>query len=108
MNDKKRSAAKPAVKTNNSAVKNEAAANEQSYAIAFGPLNYILLGVGVLLLGIGYILLAGGGSDDPTVFNPAMFDSRRLVVAPILIVLGLVVEILAIMLRPKERKQEEQ
>ena len=57
--------------------------------------------VGIVMLALGYILLSGGGSDDPNVFNPAMFDTRRLVVAPILIVLGFVVEIVAIMFKKK-------
>lgn len=69
--------------------------------LSFGLINYILMGAGILLLAIGYILLAGGGSDDPNVFNPAMFDTRRLYVAPILIVLGFVVEIVAIMYKKK-------
>lgn len=68
---------------------------------AFGKINYILMAAGILVLTIGYILLAGGGSNDPDVFNPAMFDSRRLVVAPILIVLGFIVEIVAIMYKKK-------
>lgn len=74
---------------------------KKSLGLVFGPVNYILMGVGLLLLALGYILLAGGGSDDPNVFNPAMFDSRRLVWAPILIVLGFVVEIVAIMFKKK-------
>ena len=57
--------------------------------------------VGIVLLALGYIFLSGGGSDDPNVFNPAMFDTRRLYVAPILIVLGFVVEIVAIMYKKK-------
>lgn len=69
--------------------------------LAFGKVNYILMGVGIALLALGYILLAGGGSDDPNVFNPAMFDARRLVWAPILIVLGFIVEIVAIMYKKK-------
>ena len=69
--------------------------------LTFGLVNYILMAAGILLLAIGYILLAGGGSDDPNVFNPAMFDARRLYVAPILIVLGFVVEIVAIMFKKK-------
>ncbi|MBR4739213.1 MAG: DUF3098 domain-containing protein [Bacteroidales bacterium] len=72
------------------------------FELAFGKINYILMGVGLLLLALGYILLAGGGSDDPNVFNPAMFDARRLVWAPILIVLGFVVEIVAIMFKGKK------
>ena len=71
--------------------------NNNNIQLPFGKINYILMGVGILILALGYILLAGGGSDDPNVFNPAMFDSRRLVWAPILIVLGFVVEIVAIM-----------
>ncbi len=69
--------------------------------LSFGLINYILMGAGLLLLALGYIFLAGGGSDDPNVFNPAMFDARRLYVAPILIVLGFVVEIVAIMYKKK-------
>lgn len=70
--------------------------------LTFGKVNYILMAVGIIVLAIGYILLAGGGSDDPNVFNPAMFDTRRLYVAPILIVLGFVVEIVAIMYKGKK------
>ena len=69
---------------------------------AFGRLNYVLMGAGLIILALGYFLLSGGGSDDPNTFNPAMFDNRRLVVAPILIVVGFVVEILAIMLKGKK------
>ena len=75
--------------------------NNNNLQLPFGKINYILMGVGILILALGYILLAGGGSDDPNVFNPAMFDSRRLVWAPILIVLGFVVEIVAIMYKEK-------
>lgn len=74
---------------------------KKNFELAFGTINYILMGVGIVLLALGYILLSGGGSDDPNVFNPAMFDARRLVWAPILIVLGFVVEIVAIMYKKK-------
>ena len=76
--------------------------SDEKQFFVFGPMNYILLGVGIVLLGLGYILLSGGGSDDPNTFNTAMFDTRRLVVAPIMIVAGLVVEICAIMFRSKK------
>lgn len=76
-------------------------APEKKNAFVFGPFNYILMGIGIVLLFIGYILLSGGGSDDPNVFNEAMFDKRRLVASPIMIVLGFIVEIAAIMLSPK-------
>jgi len=57
---------------------------------------------GVLVMVAGFLLLSGGGSDDPQVFNYAMFDWRRLVAAPIVIIAGIVVEIVAIMGRFKE------
>ena len=74
---------------------------KKGFQFAFGKLNYILMGIGIIVLALGYILLAGGGSDDPNVFNPAMFDTRRLYVAPILIVLGFIIEIVAIMYKKK-------
>ena len=78
--------------------------NDNKFQFAFGKINYILMVAGIVVLAIGYVLLAGGGSDDPNVFNPAMFDNRRLVVAPILIVLGFIVEIVAIMFKDKNRE----
>ena len=56
-----------------------------------------LLIVGVVVLFAGYILMAGGGSDAPAVFNPAMFDFRRLVAAPLVILCGLIIEVVGIM-----------
>ena len=58
-------------------------------------LKYLL--VGLLVMVSGYILMSGGGSDDPQVFNYAMFDFRRMVVAPVVIILGIVIEVVAIM-----------
>lgn len=58
-------------------------------------LKYLL--IGLLVMVSGYILMSGGGSDDPQVFNYAMFDFRRLVVAPVVIILGIVIEVAAIM-----------
>ena len=81
--------------------KTEIKKDDNGLKLAFGTVNYILMGAGLLLLALGYILLAGGGSDDPNVFNPAMFNTRRLYVAPILIVIGFVVEIAAIMYKKK-------
>ena len=59
---------------------------------------------GLLVMVAGFILLAGGGSKDPQVFNEAMFNFRRLVVAPVVIVAGIVVEVVAIMGRPKKEE----
>ena len=65
-----------------------------------------LLLIGLIVMASGYLLMMGGGSDDPEVFNYAMFDFRRLVVAPIVIILGIIIEVIAIMGVFKNRKEE--
>ena len=75
---------------------------KREFAFVFNKINYIIMIAGIVLLALGYILLAGGGSDDPNVFNPEMFNGRRLYLAPILIILGLIVEIEAIMYQGKD------
>ena len=66
-------------------------------------LKYLLAGLLVMIS--GYILMIGGGSDDPAVFNYAMFDFQRLVAAPIVILCGIIIEIVAIMKVFKGNKQ---
>ncbi|MBQ7222142.1 MAG: DUF3098 domain-containing protein [Bacteroidales bacterium] len=61
--------------------------------------------IGLIVMVSGYILMLGGGSSDPTVFNDAMFDFRRLVAAPILIILGIVIIIVAIMGKKNAEKE---
>ena len=78
--------------------------NDGKMAITPKGLKYLL--IGLLVMVSGYILMAGGGSDDPQVFNYAMFDFRRMVVAPIVIILGIVIEIIAIMGVFKGNKEE--
>lgn len=63
--------------------------------------------IGLILMVSGYILMIGGGSNDPAVFNDAMFDFRRLVASPVLVVLGIVIVIVAIMKRPADREDKE-
>lgn len=53
--------------------------------------------IGLVVMVAGYLLMAGGGSDNPEVFNYAMFDFRRLVAAPTVIILGIIIEVVAIM-----------
>lgn len=56
-----------------------------------------ILLIGLIVMVSGYLLMMGGGSEDPEVFNYAMFDFRRLVAAPTVIILGIVIEVVAIM-----------
>ena len=78
--------------------------NNPKMAITPKGLRYLLAGLVVMVS--GYILMTGGGSDDPEVFNYAMFDFRRMVAAPLVIILGIVIEVVAIMrvFRDKEEK----
>lgn len=69
-------------------------------------MNYILMGLGILLLLIGFFCLSGGGDVPDEVFDGEIFNTRRTVVAPILLLLGLVAEIVAIMLFLQHDKQE--
>ena len=61
--------------------------------------NYVLIIAGFVVILIGMVLMTGGGSDDPNVFNYEMFSWRRITLAPILIVGGFVFEIYALMKR---------
>ena len=70
---------------------------EENKKMAITPRGLKLLLVGLIVMVSGYILMTGGGSDDPAVFNYAMFDFRRMVAAPIVIILGIVIEVVAIM-----------
>ena len=87
-----------------------AAKPEWAPGMPFKPVNYILMIAGVVVLLIGYFLLSGGGSDDPAEFSDAIFNARRLKVAPIILVIGFLVELFAIMYRPccKEDASEKQ
>ncbi len=65
--------------------------------MAITPKGLKFLLIGLIVMVSGYILMTGGGSDDPEVFNYAMFDFRRMVAAPVVIILGIVIEIVAVM-----------
>jgi hypothetical protein len=69
--------------------------NNPKMAITPKGLRYLLVGLVVMVS--GYILMSGGGSTDPEVFNYSMFDFRRMVAAPLVIILGIVIEVVAIM-----------
>ena len=76
---------------------------EENTKMPITPRGLKLLLVGLIVMVSGYILMTGGGSDDPQVFNYAMFDFRRMVAAPIVIILGIVIEVVAIMKVFKEQ-----
>ncbi len=79
----------------------DAADNQK--VMPFGRMNYILVLIGIALIALGFILMIGGGSSDPDVFNEQMFNFRRLTLAPILVLAGFVVEIVAIFWKGKNK-----
>jgi len=76
------------------------------FDFALGKQNYILLAIGFAIIIFGFILMSGGGSDDPTVFSEEIFSFRRITLAPIIVLAGFVFEIYAIMKKPKEDTKE--
>lgn len=77
-------------------------ADEQK-VMPFGKQNYILVLIGLAIIALGFILMIGGGSTDPDVFNEQMFNFQRLTLAPILVLAGFVVEIVAIFWKGKNK-----
>ena len=70
----------------------------------FGKRNYLFMLIGLACIALGFILMAGGGSDDPEVWNDAINNFQRIRLAPTLIIIGLGIQIYAIMLTPKPKK----
>jgi len=78
---------------------------EDKMGFALRKENYILLIIGFCIIIIGFLLMLGGGSDDPNVFNEKeLFSFRRVTLAPIVILFGLIFEIYAIMKKPKSNQ----
>jgi len=68
----------------------------------FGKENYVWMLAGVVIIAIGFILMAGGKSPDPNVFNEEeVYSTTRITIAPLLIIAGLIIEIVAIFRKPK-------
>ncbi|MGD1944730.1 MAG: DUF3098 domain-containing protein [Croceivirga sp.] len=70
----------------------------------FQKKNYIFLFIGIAFIALGFILMSGGGSDDPNVFNPEIYNFRRIRLAPLLVLIGLGIQIYAILLDPTKKK----
>ena len=68
--------------------------------------NYLFMFIGLAFIALGFILMSGGGSDDPNVFNPDIFNFRRIRLAPTLVLIGLGIEVYAILLNPHKKKKK--
>jgi len=70
----------------------------------FEQKNYKFMLIGAAFIALGFILMAGGGSDDPNIFNPEIYHWRRIRLAPALILIGFGFEVYAILLNPTKKK----
>ena len=68
--------------------------NEPKFQFALSKENYILLAIGFVIILIGFLLMMGGRSNDPNVFNEEIFSFRRIVLAPLVVLFGFVLEYL--------------
>ena len=75
---------------------------ENKPTFLFGKRNYIIMLIGIAFIALGFILMAGGGSDDPAVFNEEIYNFRRIRLAPTLVLIGFAIEIFAILANPKK------
>ncbi|MAP80207.1 MAG: hypothetical protein CL526_03870 [Aequorivita sp.] len=70
----------------------------------FEKRNYMFMLIGIAFIALGFILMTGGGSDDPNVFNPEIYNWRRIRLAPALVLIGFGIEVYAILLKPKSKE----
>jgi len=69
----------------------------------FGKKNYKFMFIGLACIAVGFILMSGGGSDDPNIFNQEIFNFRRIRLAPTIIIIGFGIQIYAILLNPNKK-----
>ena len=77
---------------------------ETKFEFIFQRKNYRFMLIGLAFIAVGFILMAGGGSDDPNVFNPEIYSWRRIRLTPALILIGFGIEVYAILLNPNKKK----
>jgi hypothetical protein len=76
--------------------------NKQKQEFLFGKRNYIIMLIGLVFIALGFVFMAGGGSDNPEVFNEEIYNWQRIRLAPTLVIIGLVIEIYAIFANPEK------
>lgn len=76
---------------------------ETTEVFIFGKKNHLFMLIGLAFIVIGFILMSGGGSDDPNVFNPAIYNFQRIRLAPTLVLIGFGIEVYAILLNSDKK-----
>jgi len=75
---------------------------EEKGTFLFEKKNYTIMLIGLAVIALGFILMSGGGSDDPNVFNEEIYSFRRIRLAPTLVLIGLAIEAYAIFAKSKK------
>lgn len=76
--------------------------NQPKQEFLFEKVNYMILLIGLVVIAVGFLLMSGGGSDDPNVFNPEVFNFRRIRLAPTVVLIGFGITIYSIIKNPKK------
>lgn len=76
--------------------------NDHKPEFLFDKINYQILLIGIVVIALGFILMAGGGSEDPNVFSEDIFNFRRIRLAPTTVLIGFGITIYAILKNPKK------
>jgi hypothetical protein len=77
--------------------------NNNKPEFLFDKVNYKILLVGLAVIGLGFILMSGGGSEDPNVFNEDIFSFRRIRLAPTLVLIGFGITVYSILKNPSKK-----
>ena len=77
--------------------------NSNKKKFVFGKKNYVAMITGLIFITVGFILMSGGGSEDPNIFNPEIYNFRRIKLAPTLVLIGFAIQVYAILLNPNKK-----
>ena len=78
--------------------------NKKTYkTFVFEKKNYLVMIIGLLFIATGFILMSGGASDDPNVFNPEIYNFQRIRLAPTLVLIGFAIQVYAILFSSKKK-----
>jgi len=71
----------------------------------FGKVNFIMLAISIVIIVFGFWLMSGGKTTEENGFDPSIFNTRRIVIAPIVTMIGFASIIVAILKKPAENNQ---
>ena len=76
---------------------------QQDKNFVFGKKNYKFMFIGLAVIALGFILMAGGGSEDPNEFNEAVYNFQRIRLAPTIVLIGFGIQVFAILVNPNKK-----